>query len=141
MWYIILISLRFMKISRNLSRHLFMNTITQVFQINILEIFKMWSFIFVSSKLTEIFQNFYKFQFIQLIKILLVSNIFVNFLNTQKEDHFIKSLSDEPRFLLSLSCINYQKSKMTFISSLSSHVNWNTLYQNNKNDFLNFFNC
>jgi len=98
MWSTILISLRFMKISRNLSRHLFMNTITQVFQINILEIFKMWSFIFVSSKLTEIFQNFYKFQFIQLIKIVLVSNIFVNFLNTQKEDHFIKSLSDEPLF-------------------------------------------
>ena len=48
-----------------------MNTIIAVFQIKHLilktpglELFKMWSTIFVTSKLTEILRNLYKFQFI-----------------------------------------------------------------------------
>ena len=52
-------------------RHFFINTILAVFQLKHLisktpglEIFKMWSTLFVSSKLTEILQNLYKFQFI-----------------------------------------------------------------------------
>ena len=49
----------------------FMNLIIAVFQFKhlisktpVLEIFKMWSTIFVFSKLTEILQNIYKFKFI-----------------------------------------------------------------------------
>ena len=48
-------------------RHFFLNTIIAVFQLKHLksktpglEIFKMWSTIFVSSKLTEILRNLYK---------------------------------------------------------------------------------
>ena len=50
--------------------HLIMNASIAVFQLkhiisktSDLEIFKMWSTIFVSSKLTELLQKLYKFQF------------------------------------------------------------------------------
>ena len=47
----------------------------------------------------------------------------------------MKSSSDvKPRFLLSLPCIKYQKSKATFKSSLNSDVSWDTLYYLNTQD-------
>ena len=112
-------------------RHFFMNTIIAVFQFTNLilkkpglEIFKMRANIFVSSKLTEILQNLYKFQFIYWIKIVLISNIFVNFWNRRKVEKTYNLV-----FILSLPCTKYQKSKATFKLSLNTDVNWDTLYE------------
>ena len=59
-----------------------------------LEISKMWSIIFSASKLSEILRNLSRFQFIEINKTDQMFNIFVNFKDTKKVDHILKSSLD-----------------------------------------------
>ena len=98
-------------------RHFFMNTITNISSKTPgLEIFKMLSTIYVSSKLLEILQiceNFNLFNKLKLSEYLISSSIFKTYCLI---------------FFIFLPSIKYQKSKTTFKSSLNSHVYCDTLY-------------
>ena len=94
-----------------------------------LRFLKVWSFILVSSKLTEVLQNLYKFQFFTEIKTVLMSSLSIFKLQERQIDHFNENSSYiQPRFFLSFPCIKYQKSKTTFKLYLNFHVYQDTLY-------------
>jgi len=94
-------------------QHFFMMKMIAVFQLNHitskihgLKIFKMWSTIFFLQNWRRYCTNFIYLNILS-IKIVLISNIFVNLEDTRKVNHVMKSSSDvQPRFYFFCHALN-----------------------------------